>query len=173
MEAFIIYKAAMDEPLNLNSIVLKEVVDMRNHSSRALLYDALLTKIFSHFRVKVSNQRNQYIDQGFSITIIKRDISIDSTEGEDEGEEASNRQNMEVQRNLKVPPPQNEETYVDPSAQNLQLQWQSEETFHGEHLTHEEDPMHKEYPMHGGQPLQEGIHRKDGYQHGFSNILAS
>ena len=58
MDAFIIYKAAMDEPLNLNYIILKEKADMRNHRSRVLPYGALLTKVFSHIRVKVSNQRN-------------------------------------------------------------------------------------------------------------------
>ena len=36
MDAFIIYKATMDEPLNLNYIKLNEMDDVRNHSSRAL-----------------------------------------------------------------------------------------------------------------------------------------
>ena len=82
MDAFIIYRAAIDESLNLNYIILKKMVDVRNHSSRALPYGALLTKIFSHFRVKFNRQRNQYIGKGFSITTIKRGIIVDSTEGE-------------------------------------------------------------------------------------------
>ena len=49
MDAFIIYKAAIDEPLNLNYIILKEMADVRNHNTRALLYGALLTKVFKHF----------------------------------------------------------------------------------------------------------------------------
>ena len=71
MDAFIIYKATMDEPLNLNYIILKEMADVRNHSSRALPSGALLTTVFNHFRVKFSGQRNQYISKGFSITTIK------------------------------------------------------------------------------------------------------
>ena len=59
MDAFIIYKAAIDEPLNLNYIILKEMADVKNHSSQALSFGALLTKVFNNFRVKVSGQRNQ------------------------------------------------------------------------------------------------------------------
>ena len=58
MDAFIIYRAVIDEPLNLNYIILMEMADVRNHSSRALPYGALLTKVFNHFRVKFSGQRN-------------------------------------------------------------------------------------------------------------------
>ena len=47
---------------------------------------------------------------------------------------------------------------MDPSAQNLQLQWQSEETMHEEH------PMHGDVPMHGGQPSQEGTSSQGGPQ---------
>ena len=82
---------------------------------------ALLTNVFHHFRVKVRGQRNQFIQKGFSITTIKRGISVDTTHEKDEGVETSSRQNMEVKGNLEVPPPQTEKTYVDPSAQNLQL----------------------------------------------------
>ena len=137
MDAFIIYKNLIDEPLNLNYIILKEMADVRNHSSIALSYDALLTKVFSHVRVKLSDQRNQYISKGFSITTIKRGISVDSTERE----EKSSGQHMEVEGNLEVPSPHTEETYEEPSDHNLQLQWQHKETMHGEH------PMHGEVPM--------------------------
>ena len=53
--------------------------------------------------------------------MIKRSISVDSTEGEDEGVEASSRQNIEVEENLEIPPPQAEETHED---QIFQLQFQ-------------------------------------------------
>ena len=82
MDAFIIYRATIDEPLNLNYIILKEMADVRNHSNRALPYSALLTKVFKHFRVKFSRQLNEYIDKDFSITTIKMGISIDSIKGE-------------------------------------------------------------------------------------------
>ena len=134
MDAFIIYKDAVDEPLNLNYIILKEMADVRNHSSQALPFGTHLTKVFNHFRVKVSGQQNQYISKGFSITMIKRGISVSSIEGEDEGVEASSHQRMEVEEDLEVPPP--EEIYVDPKVQNLQLQWQGDETMHEEHQIH-------------------------------------
>ena len=75
-------------------------------------------------------------------------ISVYSTEEEDkeeeeEEDEKTSHHAMEVEENLKVPSPQTEETYVGPNAQNLQLQWQSEKTMHGE------DPMHGEVPMQG------------------------
>ena len=71
MGSFIIYRAAIEEPFNLNYIILKEMVDVKNHSSRSLPFGALLTKNFKHFRVKFSNQINQYIDGGFSKHMIK------------------------------------------------------------------------------------------------------
>ena len=118
MDAFIIYKAAVDEPLNLNYIILKEMANVRNHSSWALPFGALLTKVFNHFWVKVSGQRNQYIGKWFSITTIKRGISIDSTKGEEqkEGYEEISHHAMEIEGNLEVYPPSIEETYVDSSA---------------------------------------------------------
>ena len=79
MNAFIIYNSAIDEPLNLNYIILKEMADVGNHSSWALPYGAFLTKVFKHFRVKFSRQLNEYIDKDFSITKIKKGISIYST----------------------------------------------------------------------------------------------
>ena len=106
MDAFIIYKAAMDKPLNLNYIILKEMANVRNHNSRALLFGALLTKVFNHFRVKLSGQRNQYIGKEFSITTIKRGISIDSTEDEreeDKGNKGMSRHVMEVEENHEIP----------------------------------------------------------------------
>ena len=87
MDSFIIYRVAIEEPLNLNYIILKEMVDMRSHSSRALPFGALLTKIFKYFRVMFINQINEYNDGGFLKHMIKRGINVDSTEKEDEDEE--------------------------------------------------------------------------------------
>ena len=56
MDAFIIYKAAMEEPLNLNYIILKEMADVRNYNTRALPFGALLTKMFLHFHVDIEYQ---------------------------------------------------------------------------------------------------------------------
>ena len=53
MDDFIVYKAAIDEPLNLNYIILKEMADVRNHNTIALPYGALLTKVFNHFMVNL------------------------------------------------------------------------------------------------------------------------
>ncbi|GFS38866.1 hypothetical protein Acr_00g0059940 [Actinidia rufa] len=163
MDAFIIYKAAIDKPLNLNYIILKEMANVRNHSSRALPFGALLTKVFNHFRVKLSGQRNQYISKGFSITTIKRGISVDSNEGEDGKEEdaGTSHHAMEIEGNIEVPP-QTEETYVDPGAQDLQLQLQEQETKHGKDPIHDEFPIHEESPMHGGHPSHEGTSSQGG-----------
>ena len=49
MDAFIIYKAAMEESLNLNYIILKEMADVRNHNTRSLPFGAFLSRVFLHF----------------------------------------------------------------------------------------------------------------------------
>ncbi|GFY90989.1 hypothetical protein Acr_07g0011850 [Actinidia rufa] len=87
---------------------------------------------------------------------------MDSTRQEDEGDEGASHHAMEVEENLEVPLNQTEETYVDPSAQNLQLHWQSEETMHGEDPMHEKVLMQGKYPMHGGHPSQEGTSSQGG-----------
>ena len=107
MDVFKIYKVTTDEPFNLNYSILKEMADVRNYSTRALPFGALLTKVFSHFRVKFSGQHNQYISKGFSINKIKRGISVDSTEGEDEEEEGdrgTSHHDIEVEGNLEISP---------------------------------------------------------------------
>ena len=101
MDNFIIYRATIEEPLSLNYIILKEMIDVRNHSSRALPFGALLTKIFKQFRVKFNNQHNQFIDGGFSKQIIKREISVDSS-NEEEEEEESTHCDMEVEGILRI-----------------------------------------------------------------------
>ena len=59
IDAFIIYKAAMEEPLNLNYIILKEMADVRNHNTRVLLFSAFLSKVFLHFQVSIHSQPSQ------------------------------------------------------------------------------------------------------------------
>ena len=95
----------LDEPLNLNYIILKEMTDVRNHSSQALPYGALLTKVFNHFSVKFSRELNEYIDKGFFMHMIKRSISINSTEGEEEGQKESSHHAMETKRYFEEVPP--------------------------------------------------------------------
>ena len=82
MDAFIIYKAAIEEPLNLNYINLKEMADVRNHDSRAFRFGAFLTKVFNHFNVNLRGQRSQGLSNGFSMNIIKKGIDFDSSEEE-------------------------------------------------------------------------------------------
>ena len=108
----------MEEPLNMNYIILKEMVDVRNHKNRALPFGALLTKIFTHFRVKVSNQINQYIDWDFSNHMIKRGISVESSK-EEEGEEESSHHAMEIEGQFitKEPPSHIKETHEELRAQ--------------------------------------------------------
>lgn len=100
------------------------MAEVRNHSSQALPYGALLTKVFNHFSVKFSRELNEYIDKGFFMHMIKRSISINSTEGEKEGQEESNHHAMETKGYFEEVPPQIKEIHEDLSAQDFQLQWQ-------------------------------------------------
>ncbi|GFZ09938.1 hypothetical protein Acr_21g0005370 [Actinidia rufa] len=153
MDAFIIYMAAMDEPLNLNYIILKEMDKVRNHSNRTLLFGALLTTVLNHFKVKLSGQQNQYISKGFSITTIKRGISVDNTEDEDEEDEGASRRAMEVEETIDSPP---------------SIQWRDEEIMHEEVPMQREPPMDEEahmqgeFPMHGEHLSQEGTSTQGG-----------
>ena len=108
MDSFIIYRVAIDEPLNLNYIILKEMADVRNHKNRALPFGVLLTKILKYFRVKFSNQINQYIDGGFYKHMIKRRIS-----GKEEGEEESNHHAIDIEGRFEELPLQTEEIHED------------------------------------------------------------
>ena len=58
--------------------------------------------------------------------MIKRGISIDTTEEEEEGENEISHHAMEIEGYFEEIPLQTERIYEDPSAQNLQLQWQGE-----------------------------------------------
>ncbi|GFZ06474.1 hypothetical protein Acr_18g0006440 [Actinidia rufa] len=90
---------------------------------------------------------------------------ICSTEDKGERDEETSHHAMEVEGDLEVLLPK--ETYVDP-IQNLQLQWQDEETMHGEEHAHEgvnmEEgfQMHEQVPMHGGHSLHEGTSTQGG-----------
>ncbi|GFY95346.1 hypothetical protein Acr_10g0007310 [Actinidia rufa] len=76
MENFIIYRSAIEDPLNLNYIILREMAYVRTHKNRSLPYGALLTKIFEHFEVNLRNQSIQTIDEGFSSYMISRGITL-------------------------------------------------------------------------------------------------
>ena len=100
MDAFIIYKAAMEEPLNLNYIILKEIADVKNHSSQEFPFGALLTKVFNHFNVNLRGQRSQGLSKGFSMNTIKKGIYFESSEEE----RAEVRDDMDEDDNEEVPP---------------------------------------------------------------------
>ncbi|GFZ08923.1 hypothetical protein Acr_20g0007310 [Actinidia rufa] len=82
--------------------------------------------------------------------MIKRGINIDTIEEEEEGEEETSHHAMKTGGYIEEVPPQTEETYEDPSAQNLQLQWQGKDPIQEEH------PMHEGHSVHEGPSLQEG-----------------
>ena len=86
MDAFIIYKASLEEPLNLNYIILKEMADVRNHNTRALPFGALLTQIFLHFHINIDSQPSQGLDKGFSMNTIKKgkNLGLDEKDREEE-----------------------------------------------------------------------------------------
>ena len=100
MDAFIIYKAALEEPLNLSYILLKKMADGKNHNTRALPFGAFLTRIFLHFNVNLSNQPSTKIDKGFSMSTIKKGKNL----GIDEGEREEERMDMEVEGSLAIVP---------------------------------------------------------------------
>ena len=83
MEAIIIYKAALDEPLNLNYITLQEMADVRNHSTRFLPFGAFLTRIFLHFEINLDSQPSQSLVKGFFKDTIKKGKSLGF--GEEQG----------------------------------------------------------------------------------------
>ncbi|GFS43266.1 hypothetical protein Acr_00g0084460 [Actinidia rufa] len=117
MDAFIIYKAAIDESLNLNYIILKEMADVRNHNTRALYYGALLTKVFNHFTVNLRGQRNQGISKGFSMNTIKKGIDFDSSEEERDVEMEYENMHDFASVRVMIPYTQNEGAPVDPNDQ--------------------------------------------------------
>ena len=161
MDAFIIYKAAIDEPLNLNYIILKEMADVRNHNTWAFPYGALLTKVFNHFGVKLGGQRNQGLSKGFSLNTIKKGIDFDSSEEERDVE--MEYENMHDFANIRamIPYIQNEGVQVDPNAheqeqdEGYETKCVDEDILEGVH-------MEMEFPMHGVYPTQEGTSRQGG-----------
>ena len=116
MDAFIIYKAAMEEPLNLNYIILKEMADVRNHNTRSLPYGAFLSSIFFHFNVNLNNQPSVKIDRGFSKTTIKKakHLGLDREIEEEEMADPMNFEQAIVQaEGIRVSPtPQEQRTDV-------------------------------------------------------------
>ena len=119
MDSFIIFRITIRQPLNLRYLILKEMVDMKNHKSKSLPYVALLTKVFKCFRVHLQNQHNQYIEGNFTNHIISHDISLDSmdNEGSEEGDEAHSRKlaiDVDVSPHTEEIPFEPQEQYVPP-----------------------------------------------------------
>ena len=100
MDTFIIYKAAMKEPLNLNYIILKEMADVRNHNTRDLPFGAFLTWIFLHLNINLDNQPTIGLIKRFSKSTIKKGKNL----GIDEGEREEERMDVDVEDNLAIIP---------------------------------------------------------------------
>ncbi|GFS32252.1 hypothetical protein Acr_00g0021600 [Actinidia rufa] len=98
MDAFIIYKAAMEEPLNLNYILLKEMADVRNHNTRSLPFGAFLTRIFLHFNINLNNQPSVDIDKGFSKDTVKKAKNL----GLEEVQREEDRMDMDTEGNVAI-----------------------------------------------------------------------
>ena len=69
MDSFIIYRSAIEALLNLNYIILKEMADVSNHKNRALLFGALLTKVFTHFKVKFRKKKKKVVINPWKLKI--------------------------------------------------------------------------------------------------------
>ncbi|GFZ02654.1 hypothetical protein Acr_15g0012620 [Actinidia rufa] len=127
MENFIIYRSAIEDPLNLNYIILREMAYVRTHKNRSLPYGALLTKIFEHFEVNLRNQSIQTIDEGFSSYMISRGITVDSTDEEDNLEipsQAVGDVHMEdVSLNTEIPPEQSPQLQEEQTSQEGPPSW--------------------------------------------------
>ncbi|GFZ09227.1 hypothetical protein Acr_20g0010350 [Actinidia rufa] len=127
MENFIIYRSAIEDPLNLNYIILREMAYVRTHKNRSLPYGALLTKIFEHFEVNLRNQSIQTIDEGFSSYMISRGITVDSTDEEDDLEmpsQAMGDVHMEdVSLDTEIPPEQSPQPQEGQTSQENPSDW--------------------------------------------------
>ncbi|GFZ18502.1 hypothetical protein Acr_27g0002410 [Actinidia rufa] len=132
--------ATMEKPLNLNYIILKEMVDVRNHNIRAQPFHALLTRIFLHFHVSLDSQPSQGLGKGFSMNTIKKGKNLGLTEDEREEEKIqmikSKNKMWGMERSIAV----------------------HEEIHEGVHVEH----AHVESPMHGAYPSQEGNSYQEG-----------
>ncbi|GFZ15749.1 hypothetical protein Acr_25g0001580 [Actinidia rufa] len=96
MDSFIIFRSAIEPPLNLNYLILREMADVKNHKFRASRFGALLTKIFAHFRVSFRSQHDQHIDRHFTEHLISRGISLNTTDNEESEEEGYEAQSWQI-----------------------------------------------------------------------------
>ncbi|XP_057488693.1 uncharacterized protein LOC130774654 [Actinidia eriantha] len=156
MDAFIIYKAAMEEPLNLNYIILKEMADVRNHNTRSLPFGAFLTRIFLHFGISLDNQPSQGLPQGFSKNTVKKGKSLgfDEGEGEDKG---GNEGNNDMEIDLTIVP--FEGIPEDPHVQEQEQGERSDDEHDGIHegiRVDTEFTSHEKHPTQGETSTQEG-----------------
>ncbi|GFS40275.1 hypothetical protein Acr_00g0067500 [Actinidia rufa] len=153
MDAFIIYKAAIEEPLNLNYTILKEIANVRNHSSRAFPYGALLTKVLNHYDVNLRGQRNQGISKGFSMNTIKKGIDFDSSEQEREVEMDYESMHDFERVHAIVPFLQNDGGQVNPNAQEQDVGCETEQVDEEIHKGFNEG---EDYPTHRAYSTQQG-----------------
>ncbi|GFY97736.1 hypothetical protein Acr_12g0002770 [Actinidia rufa] len=120
-------RSAIEDPLNLNYIILREMAYVRTHKNRSLPYGALLTKIFEHFEVNLRNQSIQTIDEGFSSYMISRGITVDSTDEEDDLEmpsQAMGDVHMEdVSLDTEIPPEQSPQPQEGQTSQEKSPDW--------------------------------------------------
>ncbi|GFZ01084.1 hypothetical protein Acr_14g0007190 [Actinidia rufa] len=128
LDAFIIYKAAIDEPLNLNYIILKEMADVRNHNTRAFPYGALLTK------------------QG---------IDFDPSGEEKEEKEGVNDMNEDVNQDPPYYADPNLDLLQLPWGDDENLH--QKESFQIEIPMEEDPPRHKTHPFQEGTPSHGGV----------------
>ncbi|GFY93171.1 hypothetical protein Acr_08g0015670 [Actinidia rufa] len=130
IDAFIIYKAAMEEPLNLNYTILKEMADVRNHS----------------------------LSKGFSMNTIKKGVSFSSSEEERdevERDEGIGHQHMEVE-DLEIPPHVDPNFEIPQLPWRDDNTVHEEEPIHEATPMEEEVLMHRAYPTQEGTSSQEG-----------------
>ncbi|GFY98755.1 hypothetical protein Acr_13g0001560 [Actinidia rufa] len=156
MDAFIIYKATMEEPLNLNYIILKEMADVRNHNTRSLPFGAFLTRIFLHFGISLDNQPSQGLAKGFSKNTVKKGKSLgfDEGEGEDKG---GNEGNNDMEIDLTIVP--FEGIPEDPHVQEQEQGERSDDEHDGIHegiRVDTEFTSHEKHPTQGETSTQEG-----------------
>ncbi|GFS31044.1 hypothetical protein Acr_00g0015350 [Actinidia rufa] len=88
----------MEEPLNLNYILLKKMADVRNHNTRSLPFGAFLTRVFLHFKINLNNQPSVDIDKGFSKGTVKKAKNL----GLEEVQREEDRMDMDTEGNVAI-----------------------------------------------------------------------
>ncbi|GFY80649.1 hypothetical protein Acr_01g0004580 [Actinidia rufa] len=133
IDAFIIYKTAMEEPLNLNYVILKEMANMRNHNTRSLPFGALLTRNFLHFHITLDDQPSQNLVKGFSMDIVKKGKNLGMSK-EERGKNRGNEGTHNMDIDLAIVP--FKEVQGDPNIQE-QEQYEASDEEHVDEDIHE------------------------------------